>query len=147
MKKWKLANTNKPANQRSQQPTAPLDINRKKAPSMRLCVLADFPGLIHHLFDIDGQLIPSASTLDVSFQHPIPSGVRLSHVMVDGKCLKVRHRWSGASWTDRPQEVGHSLDPTRHPREYEVNLCHDKACTAMSHGSHPRSSWSSPSSS
>ena len=35
MKKWEFANTNKPANQSSQQPTAPLDINRKKAPSMR----------------------------------------------------------------------------------------------------------------
>ena len=147
IKKWKLANTNKPANQSSQQPTAPLAINRKTAPPMRLRVLADFPGLIHHLFDIDGQLIPSVFTLDLSFQRPIPSGVRLSHVMVDGKCLKIRPRWSGASWTDRPQEVGQSLDLTKHPRKYEVDLCRNKACTAMTHGSNPHSSWLRPSSS
>ena len=84
MKKWKLANTNKPANQRCQQSTAPLDIDLEKALSMRLRVLADL-------------------------------------------------------------EVGQSFDPTRRPRECEVDLCHDKACTAIIHGSNPHPSWLSPS--
>nr|AUW31013.1 hypothetical protein [Cladonia uncialis subsp. uncialis] len=64
MAKWRTANMNKPENKRSEQPAAPLDTNRKQAPSLRLRILADFPGLIDLLCDNDNQPLPSAFTID-----------------------------------------------------------------------------------
>ena len=79
IKKWKEANLHKPIQKRDRQPEAPLDHNRRTAPSYRLRILADFPGLIDHLFDDNGGQLPSAFTIadlderNVVFKHALPS--------------------------------------------------------------------------
>ena len=77
--RWKTANLHKPVQKRDRQPEAPLDHTRRIAPSYQLRILADFPGLINHLFDNDGEPLASAFTIaDLDkrkslFEHALPS--------------------------------------------------------------------------
>ena len=51
LEKWRVNHMRKPVDQRPPQPTAPNDIQRTKTPNHQLRILADFPYLIHYLFD------------------------------------------------------------------------------------------------
>ncbi|KAK0507703.1 hypothetical protein JMJ35_009592 [Cladonia borealis] len=62
--KWKVANQHKPLARREKEPLSPLDIGRKTAPSMRLRILADFPGLIRFVFDENGKQLNSAFIIE-----------------------------------------------------------------------------------